>query len=118
LPVFLTNNFDVSALEVASLYRNRWQIEVFFKWMKQNPTVKKLWGHSANAVKIHLWAVICTHLIVAYIKHITHSPLSIYEISQILSTSLFDKTPIRDLLNKCAKPQIKQNQNVKERLLF
>ena len=118
LLVFLTNNFDVSALEVANLYRNRWQIEIFFKWIKQNLTVKKLWGHSVNAVKIHLWVAICAHLIVAYIKHIMHSPLSIYEISQILGTSLFDKTPIRDLLNESNKSQIKQNQNVKELLLF
>ena len=116
LPVFLTNNFDVFALEVANLYRNRWQIEVFFKWIKQNLTVKKLWGHSVNAVKIHLWMAICTYLIVAYIKHVMHSPLSIYEISQILSTSLFDKTLIRDLLNESNKCQRKQN--VKELLLF
>ena len=118
LLIFLTNNFKVSALEVANLYRNRWQIEVFFKWIKQNLTVKKLWGHSVNAVKIHLWVAICAHLIVAYIKHIMHSPLSIYEVSQILSTSLFDKTPIRDLLNENNKSQIKQKQNVKELLLF
>jgi hypothetical protein len=118
LLVFLTNNFEVSALEVANLYRNRWQIEVFFKWIKQNLTVKKLWGYSVNAVKIHLWVAICTHLIMAYIKHIMHSQLSIYEISQVLSTSLFDKTPIRDLLSECNKSQIKQNQNVKELLLF
>jgi hypothetical protein len=118
LLVFLTNNFDVSALEVANLYRNRWQIEVFFKWIKQNLTVKKLWGHSVNAVKIHLWVAICTHLIVAYIKHMMHSPLSIYEISQVLGTSLFDKTLIRELISECNKSQIKQNQYVKELSLF
>jgi hypothetical protein len=118
LLVFLTNNFEVSTLEVANLYRNRWQIEIFFKWIKQNLTVKKLWGHSVNAVKIHLWVAICSHLIVAYIKHIMHSPLSIYEVSQVLSTSLFDKTPIRDLIDESNKSQIKQNQDVKERLLF
>ena len=118
LLVFLTNNFEVSALEVAYLYRNRWQIEIFFKWIKQNLTVKKLWGHSVNAVKIHLWVAICSHLILAYIKHIMHSPLSIYEVSQVLSTSLFDVTPIRDLLNDSYKSQIKQNQNVKELSLF
>jgi len=117
LLVFLTNNFDVSALEVAYLYKNRWQIEVFFKWIKQNLTVKTLWGHSVNAVKIHLWVAICTHLIMAYIKHLMHSSLSIYEIAQILSTSLFDKTSIRDLLNK-NKSQTKQNQKDKELLLF
>ena len=118
LLVFLTNNFYVSALEVAYLYRNRWQIEVFFRWVKQNLTVKKLWGHSVNAVKIHLWVAICTHLIVAYIKYVMRSPLSIYEISQVLSTSLFDKTLIRELLNESNKYQIKQIQNVKELLLF
>ena len=66
---FLTNNFDVSAIEVAHLYRNRWQIEVFFKWIKQNLTIKKLWGHSENAVNLPLWAAICTYLIVAYVKY-------------------------------------------------
>ena len=70
LLVFLTNNFDVSALDVARLYQNRWQIEVFFKWIKQNLTVKTLWGHSVNAVKIHLWVAICTYLMVAYVKAI------------------------------------------------
>jgi hypothetical protein len=80
LLVFLTNNFDVSAIEVVYLYKNRWQIEVFFKWIKQNLTVKKLWGHSENAVRIHLWVAICTHLTVACIKHLTKGPLSIYEI--------------------------------------
>lgn len=118
LLVFLTNNFDVSALEVARLYQNRWQIEIFFKWIKQNLTVKKLWGHSQNAVKIHLWMAICTHLIVAYVKQITKSTLSIYEIMQILNTSLSDKTPLADLLNANEQVQIKQNQEVKELLLF
>jgi hypothetical protein len=62
---FLTNSLNVSALEVANLYRNRWQIEVFFKWIKQNLTTKTLWGHSENAVNIHVWVAICTYLIVA-----------------------------------------------------
>jgi len=100
LLVFLTNNFNVSALEVANLYRNRWQIEVFFRWIKQNLTVKKLWGQSENAVKIHLWVAICTYLIVAYIKHKLKSDLSIYEIMQILKISAFDKTPITELITE------------------
>jgi len=109
LLVFLSNNFEVSALEIARLYKNRWQIEVFFKWIKQNLVIKKLWGHSQNAVKIHIWTAICTYLIVAYMKHILKSNYSIYEIMQILSVSVFDKTHIRDLLT------ITQvNQNVKE----
>ena len=107
--VFLSNNFEVSALEIARLYKDRWQIELFFKWIKQNLVIKKLWGHSQNAVKIHIWVAICAYLIVAYIKHILKSDYSIYEIMQILSISAFDKTPIRDLLTSS---QI--NQNVKE----
>jgi hypothetical protein len=100
LLVFLTNNFEVTALEIAYLYKNRWQIEVFFKWIKQNLTIKKLWGHSENAVKIHIWVAICTYLIVAYVKHAVKSNLTIYEIMQILGISAFDKTPIRELLTE------------------
>jgi hypothetical protein len=107
--VFLSNNFEVSALEIARLYKNRWQIEVFFKWIKQNLVIKKLWGHSQNAVKIHIWTAICAYLIVAYMKHILKSNYSIYEIMQILSVSAFDKTPIRDLLT-----MTQVNKNVKE----
>jgi hypothetical protein len=106
---FLTNNLDVSALEVANLYRNRWQIEVFFKWIKQNLTIKTLWGHSENAVNIHIWIAICTYLIVAKVKHALKSNLSIYEIIQILSISVFDKTSLRELLT-----EFQTKQNVKE----
>ena len=95
---FLSNNFEASALVISRLYRNRWQIEVFFKWIKQNLTIKKLWGHSENAVNIHIWVAICTYLIVAYIKYSLQSPLSIYEIMQILGISAFDKTPVKELL--------------------
>jgi len=106
---FLTNNFDVSALEIANLYQNRWQIEVFFKWIKQNLTIKTLWGQTENAVNIHIWVAICTYLIVAKVKYALKSKLSIYEILQILSISVFDKTSIRELLT-----DYQTNQNVKE----
>ena len=111
LLVFLTNNFEVTALEVAHLYKNRWQVEVFFKWIKQNLTIKKLWGHSENAVNIHIWVAICTYLIVAYVKHDLKSKLSIYEIMQIIGISAFDKTPVRELLT-----EFQINQNVNEQL--
>lgn len=111
LLVFITNNFEVSALEIARFYRNRWQIEVFFKWIKQNLTIKTLWGHSENAVNIHVWVAICTYLIVAYAKHSLKSELSIYEIMQILGISAFDKSPLIELLT-----QVQANQNVKEQL--
>ena len=107
--VFLTNNFEVSALEIARLYRHRWQIEVFFKWIKQNLVIKSLWGHSENAVNTHVWIAICTYLIVAMVKHTLKSKLSIYEIMQILGISAFDKTPLKDLI-----AQDQKNQNVKE----
>ena len=111
LLVFITNNFEVSALEIARLYRNRWQIEVFFKWIKQNLTIKTLWGHSENAVNIHVWVAICTYLLVAYAKYSLKSDLSIYEIMQILGISAFDKSPLIELLT-----QVQANQNVKEQL--
>ena len=107
--VFMTNNFEVTALEVSYIYKNRWQIETFFKWIKQNLVIKKLWGHSQNAVKTHIWIAICTYLIVAYVKKSIKSELSIYQIMQILSISAFDKTPISQLLN-----DFQNNQNVNE----
>ena len=106
---FLSNNLEVSALEIARLYRNRWQIETFFKWIKQNLTIKKLWGHSENAVNIHIWVAICTYLIVAHVKYSLKSSLSIYEIMQILGISAFDKTPVKELLT-----DFQNNQNFKE----
>jgi hypothetical protein len=109
--VFLTNNFDVDALDIAAIYRNRWQIEVFFRWIKQNLQVKTLWGQSENAVKIHLWMAICTYLIVAYLKHQLRSPYSVYEMMQILGISSFSKMPINELFTK---KQI--NQDFKEQL--
>jgi hypothetical protein len=110
---FITNNFEVSALEVARLYRNRWQIEVFFKWIKQNLTIKTLWGHSENAVNVHIWIAICTYLIIAQVKHILKSELSAYEIMQILGISVFDKTPVKELLTEL---QINQNFKVQGNL--
>jgi len=109
--VFLTNNFEVEALEVAALYKNRWQVELFFRWIKQNLQIKTIWGHSENAVKIHIWVAVCTYLVVAYLKYQLRSPYSVYEIMQILGISVFAKTPINELLTKT---QIKQN--VKEQL--
>ncbi len=113
LLAFLSNNFEVSALEIANLYKSRWQIEVFFRWIKQNLTIKKLWGHSENAVKIHIWTAISTYLIVALIKHALKSKLTIYEIMQILGVSVFDKTPITELLT-----EFQVNQNVNERKYY
>lgn len=107
LLVFLTNNFELDPMEIAILYKHRWQIEVFFRWIKQNLQIKTLWGHSMNAVQIHLWVAICTYLIVAYLKHQIRSPYTVYELMQILGISAFDKTPINELVTKR-----KINQNI------
>lgn len=112
LIVFLTNNFEVSSLEVANLNKNRWQIEVFFRWIKQNLVIKKLWGYSPNAVRVHIWIAIYSYLIIAYIKGSLETNLSIYEIMQVLGVPAFDKTPIRELLLE----QHQFNQNVNEQL--
>jgi hypothetical protein len=82
-----------------------------FKWIKQNLQIKTIWGHSENAVKIHIWVAVCTYLVVAYLKYQLRSPYSVYEMMQILGISVFAKTPINELLTKT---QIKQN--VKEQL--
>lgn len=107
--VFLTNELDLDALKIASIYKSRWQIEVFFKWIKQNLEIKKLWGHSKNAVKTQLWIAISTYLIVAHLKKQVRSKYSIYEMTQILSISTFDKTPVNELFM-----ENKINQKVKE----
>jgi len=78
LLTLITNNFEVSPPGFAGLYLNRWQIEVFFKWIKQNLTIKTLWGHSGNAVKVHVWIAICTYLIVAQAKYALGRTLSSY----------------------------------------
>lgn len=111
--VFLTNNFDIDALDIATIYKNRWQIEVFFRWIKQNLQVKTLWGHSENAVKIHLWIAICTYLIVAYLKHQLRSSYSVYEMMQILGISAFAKMPINELFtNEQINQDFKEQPNL------
>jgi len=96
--VFLTNNFDISAIVVAELYRNRWKIELFFKWIKQHLKIKSFFGTSANAVKTQIWIAISTYVIVAIIKKSLKISLSLYTILQIFSVSLFEKLPIYQLL--------------------
>lgn len=96
--VFLTNNFEITALEVALLYKNRWKIELFFKWIKQHLKIKAFWGESENAVKVQVWIAICAYLCVAIAKKELNLDHSLYEILQILSVSAFDKTPVNQLL--------------------
>ena len=98
--VYLTNNFDLDAKVVADLYKRRWQIELFFKWIKQHLRIEVFWGYSFNAVKTQICIAICTFLIVAIAKKQLKVKLDLYEILQILSVSQFDKTPINTLLSE------------------
>jgi hypothetical protein len=92
--VFLTNNFDLPALTIAELYRCRWQVELFFKWIKQHLRIKKFYGTSPNAVKTQIWVAISVYVLVAIINKRLDLDISLYTILQILSVSLFEKTPI------------------------
>jgi hypothetical protein len=99
--VFLTNNFEITALEVALLYKHRWKIELFFKWIKQHLKIKSFWGDSENAVKTQIWIAVCTYLMVAIVKKELKIERNLYEILQIISVSIFDKTQLIQLLNEC-----------------
>lgn len=98
--VFISNNFEITALEVALLYKNRWQIELFFKWIKQHLRIKVFWGESANAVKTQIWVAVCTFILVKILKDKHQILQSMNEILQILSVSVFDKTPVNQLFNQ------------------
>lgn len=98
--VFLTNATHISALQVADLYKNRWQVELFFKWLKQHLKIKKFWGTTENAVRIQVYAAICTYCLVAIVQHDMKLDRSTYEVLQILSISLTDKTNLLELFSK------------------
>jgi len=102
---FISNNFELTAEEIAQLYKYRWKVELFFKWIKQHLKIKSFWGTSLNAVKIQVYSAIIAYCLVALVRNKLKVDRSIYEILQILSISLLDKTPINELLT---------NQNYKD----
>ena len=95
--VFLTNNFALPAMTIARLYKYRWQVELFFKWIKQHLRIKAFFGTSENAVKTQIWSAICVYVLVAIVKKRLAIPASLYEILQILSLALFEKTQVLSL---------------------
>jgi len=97
---FLTNNFDLPALSIAMFYKSRWRIELFFKWIKQHLRIKSFYGTSPNAVKTQIWIAISVYVLVAIVKKKFSLSLSLYTILQILSVSLFEKTPILEAFLK------------------
>lgn len=98
--VFLTNDFDLPATTIASLYKSRWQIELFFKWIKQHLRIKSFYGTNQNAVKAQIWIAVSVYLLVAIVKKRLGSELSLYTILQILSVSIFEKTPLVELFSQ------------------
>ena len=106
--VFLTNNFELTATEIAVLYKNRWQVELFFKWIKQHLKVKTFWGHTPNAVKTQLYCAIIAYCLVAIVGKELRIDRPIYEILQILGISLLDKTPVKELLTNIDYKNVKE----------
>ena len=96
--IYLTNNFDITSVQVALLYKNRWQIELFFKWIKQHLKIKSFWGTSQNAVLIQIYCALITYCLVSIIGNELKISRSTYEILQVIGISLLDKTPVNELL--------------------
>jgi hypothetical protein len=95
---FLTNNFTLPAVTIAQIYKSRWQVELFFKWIKQHLRIKAFYGTSENAVKTQIWIAVSVYVLVAIIRKRLMLPISLYQILQILSVTLFEKTPILQAL--------------------
>lgn len=106
--IFLTNNFNLKAVEIAQLYKHRWKIELFFKWIKQHLKIKSFWGHSENAVKTQVWIAVATYVLVAIAKKKFMLKQSLYEIIQILSITIFQKMPINQLFQQSQKQYFKE----------
>ena len=116
--IFLTNAMQISALQVAELYKNRWQVELFFKWLKQHLKIKKFWGTTENAVRIQIYVAICTYCLVAIVQKDMKLDRSTYEVLQVLSISLTDKTHLRDLFDKTKFQNVKDRFRLNEPNLF
>lgn len=109
--IFLTNNFELAATAIAKLYKHRWLIELFFKWIKQHLKVKSFWGQSENAVKTQIWVAICVYTLVAIAKKKFLLSQSLYEILQVLSISIFEKVPINQLFQETQLQYFKEQDD-------
>ena len=109
--IFLTNNFELTALQVALLYKYRWKIELFFKWIKQHLKVKSFWGHSENGVKVQIYVAIITFVTVALIKQKFKTKLTQYQILQILSLTLLNKTQLNQLFEDALIQYVKEPEH-------
>ena len=102
--VFLTNNTALPALTICALYKSRWQVELFFKWIKQHLRIKHFLGNSENAVKTQVWCAVATYVLIAIVKKQLHLDASLYTLLQILSVTIFEKMPLQQALTENAHP--------------
>lgn len=114
--VFLTNNFKISALTVAALYKSRWGIETFFKWIKQHLKIQSFWGQSENAVKTQIWIAISAYLVVIIAKQQLKLKYTLYEILQLISLAPFDRTPIKQLFENAEYQDVKEQKYIQLKL--
>ena len=114
---FLTNNFTLPALTIAQIYKSRWQVELFFKWVKQHLRIKKFYGTSENAVKTQIWIAVSVYVLVAIVRKRLGLEASLYQILQILSVTLFEKTPILRAL-EASSYQDDPSENINQLILF
>ena len=110
--IYLTNNFEIDAKVIADLYRHRWQIELFFKWIKQHLKIQVFWGYSFNAVKTQICIAISTFLLVAIAKKQLNVKLDLYEILQILQVSQFEKTALHSLISDTELQIMESNRQI------
>ena len=96
--VFYTNNMDLPAEDIAELYKNRWSVELFFKWLKQHLHIKEFYGTSENAVNIQIYSAIITYCLVAIVASELKLKTSTYDVLRVVGVSLFDKTPLKEIL--------------------
>ena len=116
--VYLTNATEITALQVANLYKNRWQVELFFKWLKQHLRIKKFWGTNENAVRIQIYSAITAYCMVAIVQHDLHIDKSIYDVLQILDRNLTHKILLPELFDKSKIKNFKDQIGPSEPNLF
>jgi hypothetical protein len=107
--VFLSNNFLLPALTICNLYKNRWQVELFFKWIKQHLRIKSFYGNSLNAVKTQIWIAISIYVLVVIMKKQLKIELSLYTMLQILSLTLFERTPLLEIFQKFSESELEEH---------
>jgi transposase len=115
--VYLTNNFSLPALTITQLYKSRWQVELFFKWIKQNLRIKSFFGTSPNAVKTQVWIAVCVYVLVAILKKQLNLPESLHKILQVLSVNPFEKVTLHELLTQ-DESQINNYKDQNQLMLF